>query len=135
MITQQDRNNVRRIFQKAKADTAPLLQGRADALGIQLDPQMPNIIAAQNALRLCMEVVFNECIPYNEAFLCEMAARMAAYAISAGPIESHGAMTDATLGALPVALANKIKEGAVIRSSWMTDGVSRPNIPARRELQ
>lgn len=135
MITNQDRAAVRRIFAKCKDETGQLIRKRAAEAGVVLHPQMPNIIAAQNAMRVCLEVILNECIPYDGFYCAEMATRLATYVISAAPIEQHADLLEATIGAMPAALANKIREGAVIRSTWLTNGVEHPNIPEKGEIQ
>lgn len=135
MITNGDRADIRRIFQKTKSDIEPVLTKKCRETGIGAGPQLLNLMAAQNALRTCMEVVLAECLPYDELFLGELAVRMAAYSISAAPIETHEALILAVQDALPRTLSNKLREGAVIRATWTTDGVEHPNIPAKGDIQ
>lgn len=92
-------------------------------------PETLNIMAAQNTLRACMEVVLNECLPYDQRFLGEIGVRLAAYAVTAAPIQDHEALIVAIADALPGAVAEKVRQGAVIKSVWAQDGVERPNIP------
>lgn len=135
MITNQDRANIRRIFEKTRNDIAPLVAGKARELNLKSDPQLLNLMVAQNTLRCCMEVVLAECMPYDELFCAELAVRLAAYSISATPIERHEYLTKAVQNAIPNALANKIREGAVIKSTWLTDGIEHPNIPDKGDIQ
>ena len=134
MITNQDRTAIRRIFQKTKTDTDRIIEGKRSQ-GAPVLEQMPNIIAAQNTLRTCMEVVFNECLPYDEYFLAEMAVRLATYAISAAPIERHQVLAGAVVDGIPPALERRVREGVSIRSKWVTGGVEHSNIPTKGEIQ
>ncbi|RVD14241.1 MAG: hypothetical protein EOS73_16185 [Mesorhizobium sp.] len=134
-VTKQDRANIRRIFDKVRHDIQPALDARERKDGGFQDPQIPNLMVAQNTLRACMEVVLNECLPYDDFFCGELAVRLAAYAISAVPIERHDALLQAVQTALPATLANKLREGAVIKSTWLTDGVEHPNIPDKSQVQ
>lgn len=135
MITNQDLAAIRRIFDKVKVDIEPLIKAKVKANGGLANPQMPNIMVAQNTLRACMEVVLNECLPYDDFFCGELSVRLAAYAISVVPIERQAALLAAVQDALPATLANKLREGAVIKSTWLTDGVEHPNIPDKGSVQ
>ena len=123
-----DRAAIRKIFRKAKVTLAPLVAAEAERVNHH-HPDTLNIMAAQNALRACMEVVLNECLPYDRRFLGEIGVRLAAYAVTAAPIQDHEALIAAIADALPGAVAEKVRQGAVIRSDWLQDGVVRPNIP------
>lgn len=135
MITSQDRAAVRRIFEKVRSGTDPLVVAKAQKMGGLTHPKMPEIIAAQNTLRLCMEVVLNECLPYDDFFCGELSVRLAAYAISVVPIERQSALLAAVQKALPETLANKLREGAFIKSTWITDGVEHQNVPGKGSVQ
>jgi len=135
MITNHDRASIRTIFEKIRRDIAPVLEKRAKELGVTVDKQMFDVMVAQNTIRCCMEVVFNQCIPYDKFFCAELAARLAAYSISAAPIEDHSEMVARVQKALPNALATKLREGAIIKTTWMTDGVVHPNVPDRGSVQ
>lgn len=123
-----DRAAIRKIFRKAKVTLAPMVAAEAERLNHH-HPDTLNIMAAQNTLRACMEVVLNECLPYDRRFLAEMGVRLAAYAVTAAPIQDHEALIGLIAESLPNAVAEKVRQGAVIRSDWMQDGVLRPNIP------
>lgn len=136
MITNQDRSAIRRLFRKVKEDTDRLVAEKAARSGGALThPEMPNIIAAQNTLRACMEVVFDECLPYGEFFLAEMAIRLGTYSISAAPIERHDVIVDAVVKNMARALQNRVAEGSVIKTRWLTDGVDHPNLPSKGDIQ
>ncbi len=134
-ITNQDRANIRRVFAKIRQDTDRLVAEKVDRTGTKTHVDIDKIIAAQNAMRTCMEVVFNECLPYDEIFCGEMAVRLAAYAISAAPIERHQVLLEAVVEGLPAALARRVREGVVIRSQWETNGVVHSNIPRKGDIQ
>ena len=134
-VTNQDRANIRRIFAKIREDTDRLTAEKISATGTKTHPDIDKIIAAQNTLRRCIEVVFEECLPYDDVFCGEMAIRLAAYAISAVPIERHQLLLEAVVEGLPAALARRVREGAVIRTEWQTDGVNHPNIPRKGDVQ
>jgi hypothetical protein len=133
MITNQDRAAVRRIFDKVRHDIAPLVEAKAKKLDVPVNSV--DVMAAQNTIRICMEVVLNACIPYDRYFCGELAVRLAAYAISATPIEDHAEMVRLVQKALPGGLANKLKEGAIIKTSWVTDGIEHPNVPDKGSIQ
>lgn len=134
-VTNQDRANIRRLFLKIRQDTDRLVAEKVARTGTKTHVDIDKIIAAQNALRTCMEVVFNECLPYDDVFCGEMAVRLAAYAISAVPIERHQVLLEAVVEGLPAALARRVREGSVIRTQWQTDGVLHPNIPHKGDIQ
>jgi hypothetical protein len=134
-ITNQDRANIRRIFAKIREDTDRLTAAKVSSSGVKSHPDIDKIIAAQNTLRKCMEVVFEECMPYDEIFCGEMAVRLATYAISAVPIERHGLVLNAVIEGLPAALARRVRDGIAIRTEWETDGVRHANIPRKGDVQ
>jgi hypothetical protein len=134
-ITNQDRAHIRRIFGKIRAETDRLTAEKIRTTGTKTHPDIDKIIAAQNTLRRCIEVVFDECLPYDDVFCGELAIRLAAYAISAVPIERHGTVLQAVVEALPAALARRVREGVVIKTQWVTDGVRHPNIPRKGDVQ
>ncbi len=86
-------------------------------------------IVAQNTLRTALEVTLAESEPYGEYFLVELALRMAAYTISAAPIERQAALASLVAGSLADALAHKLQQGMAIRTEWNVNGVSHPNVP------
>ncbi|AID18373.1 hypothetical protein PPF1_60 [Rhizobium phage vB_RleM_PPF1] len=134
-VTNQDRANIRRIFAKIREDTDRLTAEKVRSTGTKTHPDIDKIIAAQNTLRCCMEVVFDECLPYDDVFCGELAIRLAAYAISAVPIERHQVLLDAAVEGLPAALARRVRERVVIKTTWETDGVRHPNIPRKGDVQ
>lgn len=133
-ITNQDRSAIRRIFDKTREDVRPLVIAKANEAGVTATREMIDFIAAQNALRVSMEVVFQRCLPYGEEFLAEMAARLASYSISAAPIERQQDILTAVVEALPGALETRLKSGSVIKTTWTTDGVAHPNMPEQGEV-
>lgn len=127
-FTEADRATIRKMFRKTKLAIAPLVKAEAERLNHH-KPETLNIMAAQNTMRACMEIVLNECLPYDQRFLAELGVRLAAYAVTAAPIQDHDELVGIVARALPNAVAEKVRQGAVIRSDWEQDGVARPNIP------
>lgn len=135
-ITAQDRNNISRIIRKVREDIAPAVDRAMRGSSLPPDDgRTLSMMTAQNTLRVCMEVVLNESLPYDQLFCAELAVRLAAYAITVAPIEDHDALVRAVQGALPGAVETKRREGAIIRTSWMTDGAERPNVPDPGQVQ
>lgn len=118
-----------KTFQKIRRDIAPLVKAEADRLNFHR-PDTLNLMAAQNTGRFALEVILNECLPYDRHFLAEIGVRLAAYAVTAAPIQDHDALIASIQNALPRAVSEKVAQGAVIRSTWEQDGVERPNIPS-----
>lgn len=138
MITNQDRAAIRRIFDKVRREITPLVEAKArdlKAKDLDVPVSSVDVMAAQNTIRICMEVVFNACVPYDRLFCGELATRLAAYAISAAPIEDHTRMVSLVQEALPGALATKLREGAIIKTVWETDGIQHPNVPDKGSVQ
>ncbi|CCF19083.1 protein of unknown function [Pseudorhizobium banfieldiae] len=130
-ITNQDRAAIRKIFRKTKEETDRIIRQR----GQPSVEQMPNIIASQNALRSCIEVIINECAPVDELYFGELAIRMASYFVSGVPVERQVDLLTAVIEGLPPAHARRLREGVVIKTGWVTDGVNHPNIPAESDIQ
>ncbi|CAN5476746.1 hypothetical protein BH10PSE7_BH10PSE7_15060 [soil metagenome] len=135
MITNQDRRAIRQVFEKVRQDVEPLYQAKVRQLGGEPSPHIMKIMIAQNAMRCCMEEIYNEYLPYDDFFCGEMAVRLAAYSVSCVPIERQEALLVAVQEALPATLANKLKEGAVLKTTWITDGVEHPNVPEKGDVQ
>lgn len=106
-----------------------MVKAEAERLNFYRDDNL-NLMAAQNAGRFAMEVILKECVPYDARFLAEFGVRLAAYAVTAAPIQEHTRLVGLIQESLPHAVAEKVAQGAVIRSVWEQDGVPRPNIPS-----
>lgn len=74
-------------------------------------------------------------MPCEQAFFGEMATRLAAYAISALPIEEHAEWTERVQQSLPSTVRDKVRQGHIIKTAWNQHGVSRLNVPAQGSLQ
>lgn len=135
MITNQDRSAVRRIFAKVADELRPTVEAKARELGTSLDERMVKVMVAQNTLRICLEVALDECIPYDVAFLGELGVRLAAYSLSAAPVEDHASLVAQVAAALPATLEAKVLAGAVIRAEWDRGGTVGLNIPRKGDLQ
>src|SRR6185369_6727339 len=97
-------------------------------------PEIDKLMAIQNTMRITLEVALNECVPFSEFLVGELAARMAAYCISVVPIERQQVLLAAVIDALPRTLENKLREQAIMKSTWETDGVEHKNVPDRNEV-
>ena len=128
-INNADRAAIRKIFRKVHRDVAPLVEAEANRLNHH-HPDTLKTMVAQNTLRMCMETVLGECLPYDAHFLAEIAVRLAAYAITAAPIQGHDKLVCAVADALPHAVQQKVSAGATIGTVWEQDGVERSNIPS-----
>lgn len=127
--TKAEHTSFAKTFLKIRRDIAPLVKAEADRLNFHREDTL-NLMAAQNAGRFAMEVILRECLPYDRVFLAELGVRLAAYAVTAAPIQDHDTLIASIQNALPRAVAEKVAQGAVIRSTWEQDGVERPNIPS-----
>lgn len=105
--TNQELKIIRKMLQRAKKNIRPKMDeaGRPDLL---------DLMAAQNTLCVCMEVVFNECLPYDEQFCTEMATRLACYGLSALPMDSQDEACAIVSNALLPALRRRVQAGIVI---------------------
>lgn len=75
-------------------------------------------------------MITNECTPYGEYLLAELATRMAAYTVSAAPIERQEWLADLVANSIPKALAEKLQRNMAIKTEWTTDsGALSPNVP------
>lgn len=132
-VTDQDRAAIRKLYRKIRLELRPLVEAEAQRLNHDR-PHTLNLMAAQNTMRSVFEIVLQECLPYDQTFLTELAVRAAAYLISAAPVEDHEPMVEAARGALAHALAEKVRQGAVIKTTWLVDGGERSNIPSGVEV-
>ena len=135
-ITTQDRNNIRRIFEKVDADLRTKAEAAVAAAKARGEPVVSDVksIIAQNAIRACLEVIFNECTPYEKVFCIDMAVRIACYIISILPIENHAEAAAIVAQSIPPSLVTRVKAGVVMHGDWNEGGVVRPNIPAKGSL-
>lgn len=129
MITNQDRKAIRRIFRKTAEEAGPQAAQLAASLPERQRATAIKAIVAQNALRVCLEVVYEECMPFDENLCGEIAVRMASYAISMAPIERQEALLEAVMGALPGAHARRLKDRITLLSTWETPHGEQPNAP------
>lgn len=127
-ITKQEIAVLKKMFAKTRAKTDPLVVAKNNP---NAPPYAKEMIGAQNVLRDCISVVFNECMPINEAFCAEMAIRLASYAISVVPAERQEAVAHVVAASLPGAHVDRMKQGVGIHSTWVTDGVEHTNVPEK----
>ncbi|MDR6954192.1 hypothetical protein J2X65_003560 [Ancylobacter sp. 3268] len=133
MMTNDEKEAVGAFFERVKVETDRRLAASKQR---GVPPQMAKVAAAQNALRGCMEVVFDHCLPYDQLFVMEMAIRLASYAISSAPIEAHKKMCELVAEALPGALERRVREGIAMHTQWGTGpGDASPNIPSKGDIQ
>lgn len=133
MITNQDKKIIAKLFRKTKVETDRIIKKPGSV--VPDTHTMRNVMAMQNAMRTCMEIMLNETIPYDEELLVEMGIRLAAYAVSAAPIEIQERMAQRISVALPPSVALRQKSRIGIQSEWITDGVVHPNMPTKNNTQ
>lgn len=133
-ITNQDRNAIKTIYRKIKPHTdAQLLAALPN-----MPPQHPDthkVMAAQNTLKTVLEVIINECVPYDEHFLLEIGTRLAAYAITAAPIESQAKLQELMIAYIPIMVESKLKQGAFLKTRWADgDQSDYPAVPEKTDV-
>ena len=136
MRFRRERREITEMFRTIRAETADLIAEKARTAGGQYaDPRFHDMITAQNVLRIALETVLVECLPYDRMFLMELAQRAASYVISAGPVEDHKEMAKAVAATLPDAVTARVSQGTEPRATWMSDGVQHRNVPSKDDLQ
>ncbi len=133
-ITDEDRTAVRRIYRKVRADLTPAI-ARIEQANPGLPADTAKTLIAQNAMRVCLEVVLRECLPYDQHFLAELGVRLAAYCVTAAPIETHERLSSAVAASIGAAVTEKVRQGAVIHTDWRIPGEGdRPNLPRKADI-
>ena len=117
-ITDDDRQKLISIFDKIKSEMkGDWLQRIPDGT----EPQSAlNLVALENFHRVALETLFNECLPYDDVFVAELAVRQAAYTITALPFTTQEKWTDQICQTIPVSVKRKVSNGHVIRTHWNT---------------
>lgn len=127
MITNQDRKAIRRIFRKMAKEAGEQTAALALSLPEHKRETAVKAVIAQNVLRVCLEVVYEECTPFEEDLCGELAVRMASYAISIAPIERQETILEAVVSSLPPMHARRLRDGIMLTSSWQTPFGEQPN--------
>lgn len=107
----QERKAVAKLVRQAKRELEPQIP--ADA-----PEHVRKALVAQNVLRICMETVLREMLPYDPLFLVELGNRLAAYAVTAGPPAMQHLMIEAIQAGLPGMVENKTKTATGIKAEW-----------------
>lgn len=140
-ITPQDRRHVRDLWRKILKDLGPdiaralemmVASGQGD-----IPINNPAVIVSQNMLRICLEEAIGESSraflnqpAQARTFLAEIALKLAAYCISAAPLEAQAEMAEMVSASLPSAVGAMRAKGFVIRCEWNFGNGWEPNLPA-----
>lgn len=131
MITNQEIRVIQKMMKRTREKTDRIAEHK---FGSEVTEEQKAAIAAQNVLRDCMTVIFNECTPYSEAFPIDLAVRLASYAISNLPVEKQDVAAHLVGKNLPVVHATRLKQGIFLQSTWETDGVQHKNVPGKEDI-
>lgn len=132
MITNQEIAVLKKMFRKMREKTDPMVVAKNEPAA---PPKAMEIIAAQNVLRDCISVIFNECMPIDRTFIAEMALRLASYAVSVAPIEDQEGISAIVGASFQKMHHARMKAGIYIESKWVTDGVEHSNVPTKENTQ
>ncbi len=135
-VTNQDRNRIRRLHRRLDAELREKLRETYANAPPNEPVAPPNVIVAQNVLRIAMEVVIDESTPFDLSFCGELAIRLATYAISAAPIEDQARLVESVQKSLPAALERYVREGFALRTDWVHPGSDQPspNVPDKKDI-
>jgi hypothetical protein len=106
-----ERKAVQRLHRRIARELGPRLADQPE--------HMRQALIAQNTLRVCMETVLRDTLPYDARFLVELGTRLAAYAVTAGPPKQTHLMIETIQGLLPLMVENKQKTGSGIKADWI----------------
>ncbi len=106
----QERKAVQRLHRRVARELAPRIADQPE--------HIRQALVAQNTLRICMETVLVETLPYSSLFLVELGTRLAAYAVTAGPPMETAAMIELIKQHLEPMVENKQKTGTGIKAEW-----------------
>jgi hypothetical protein len=127
-ITNQEIAVIKKMVAKTRAVTDP----QVDARSVHgAHPQVKELMAAQNVLRDCITVVFNECMPIDRSFVLEMAMRLASYAVSVAPVEDQMILARGVTQLFEDFHLKRMQQGIGIPADWITDGVEHKNMPTK----
>ena len=90
----------------------------ADKIPPDTPEHLRKALIAQNVMRLCLETLLREMLPYDPLFLVELGNRLAAYTVTAGPPAMQHLMIEAIQTGLPGMVENKIKTASGIKAEW-----------------
>lgn len=108
MITTQDRNAIRKIFQKIKTASDPRVAKLV--AGTDAHPEAGKVNAADLAMKVCLEVVLSESQPYGVQFCTDLAVRLSAYMLSLAPEEMHPVLVEAVNATLKEMLEIQVRQ-------------------------
>lgn len=145
-ITKADLRTIREIYGKIADDMLPLVEAKLSAMiaaGDNTPVMRPEPLFGQNAMRICLEQVI-DCMgrtapttAHAKAFVIELGVRLAAYSITALPIEEQAEALANFIEALPGAVNEKLKVGAIIKCQWLDDDtkIFTNNVPSKSDVQ
>lgn len=118
---------VRAEFERVLDDIGPIMDRRPEPQF--RDPEVRNVQAAQNALRTCLEAIYERMLPYGFTTPIELAIRLASYALSVLPAEHQNEALETFIRSFPTAHRRRIREGTRLEAGWITEGRERSNFP------
>lgn len=109
-------------YRKERRVVAGMVRQATRDLEPKIPPDTPEhlrkALVAQNVMRICLETVMREMLPYDPLFLVELGNRLAAYTVTAGPPAMQHLMIEAIQTGLPGMVENKIKTASGIKAEW-----------------
>lgn len=113
----KERQAVTALTRRAKRELEPELA----KLPADTPEHVKQALIAQNVMRICLETVLREMLPYDPLFLTELGTRLAAYCVTAGPPWHQALMIEAMQLGLEQMVENKQKTGSGIRADWVQE--------------
>lgn len=122
MITKQDRNAIRKLFKKVRTETDPkVVKIMPDAEDVQHN--VKDVVAVQETIRLCLDVILPELENLNIYFCADLAARISGHLVMLLPSEQRAVMIEAIGKSIqPLIEANYLTR-ATLADLPMPDGV------------
>lgn len=108
-----ERKAVVTLTRRVRRELEPRLQDQPE--------HIRQALIAQNVMRICLETVLREMLPYDPLFLTELGTRLAAYCVTAGPPWHQALMIEAMQLGLEPMVENKQKTGSGIRADWVQE--------------
>ena len=95
----------------------------ADKIPPDTPEHLRKALIAQNVMRLCLETLLREMLPYDPLFLVELGNRLAAYTVTAGPPAMQRAMPRA-----PRRSCCALHQSGPVRSARSRAGAAMPRV-------
>lgn len=102
-------------------------KARVVEVGRSPDSPEGKAMVYQNAVRVLLEEIFEEAIPFDQEFVAQMGARSASYALSVAPIEDQDEIVASVLRGFAEMHMLRCAQGIRINSGWGDERALRPN--------